>query len=36
MLGEEDGAGLNAGTLGSPWYLIFKDDLVAGMVISRP
>ena len=36
VLGEEDGAGLDAGTPSSPCYLIFKDELVAEMVMSRP
>ena len=35
VLGEEDGAGLDARTPSSPCYLIFKDDLVADMVMSR-
>ena len=36
VLGEEDGAGLDARALSSLYYLIFKDELIEEMVISRP
>ena len=36
VLGEEDGAGLDARTPSSLYYLIFKDELIEEMVISRP
>ena len=34
VLGEEDGAGLDARTPSSLYYLIFKDELIEEMVIS--